>query len=101
MKGVYTILPALLVIFSLGDSAMISAQRLSREIVQARAYAVNSLNRDLQIRRARQNGLHKILIPPIPPWITLEPTDNPRFFVNQCMSLYYDIEITSSPDANE
>jgi hypothetical protein len=101
IKGAYTILPVLLVLFALGDSAMISAQRLSREIVQARAYAVNSVNRDLQIRRARQIGLHEIFVPPIPSWITLEPTDNPRFFVNQCMSLYYDIEITCSPDANE
>lgn len=101
VKTYHAILAVILVLPLLGYSTIISLQRLSDEMGRASTYAESWHARDVQIRRARQDGLQQVFVPPIPCWITQEPTDNPKFFVNQCMSLYYGIDITSSPDANK
>lgn len=101
VKPYHAILAVLLVLPLLGYSTITSIQRLSDEMGRAATYAESWHDRDVQIRRARQDGLQQVFVPPIPRWITQEPTDNPKFFVNECMSLYYGIDITSSPDANK
>ena len=57
---------------------------------------------DANILRSRGSGATQISIPMIPNWASLnEPNDNPKFWVNACMSSYYGLQIltTSTPSA--
>lgn len=88
-------------VLSLGYSMGAKAVDLAREIQLATTYASEWDLRDQQITQALLVGKNEVYVNPIPHWITYEPNDNPKFFVNECMSLYYKINIVSSADAND
>lgn len=92
---------ALSLVLLFGYSVTVKARDLSVEIQRASDYAKNWTMRDQLIKQAKLAGEDEVLVPAIPRWITLEPNDNPKFFVNACMSLYYDINVVSAADANE
>jgi hypothetical protein len=87
---------SLILLLSLGYSTILNTRSLILEARFASAYAEKWAIRDQQIRRAKNKGLKEISVPALPHWITEEPTDNPKFFVNKCMSLYYGIDIIAT-----
>lgn len=97
----YILFLSLILFVSLGYSTMAKAQDLRAEITGATVYDQNWAVRDRQIRRARLTGAVNVVVPSIPQWITEEPIDNPNFFVNQCMALYYDVETLVSVSPND
>ena len=50
---------------------------------------------DAQILQARADNLDTVTIPAMNVWTGGggDPTDNPRFWVNQCYSLYYGLTV--------
>lgn len=89
------------IVLSLGYSVSAKTYGLTKEIQLAAKYAREWDLRDQHIKQALLVGNDDVYVQPIPHWITYEPNDNPKFFVNQCMSLYYKINIMSSADAND
>jgi hypothetical protein len=56
---------------------------------------------EASILAAKQNGSKEVLIPIIPNWAQLNtPNDNPKFWVNVCLSLYYDVQIRAEPNVS-
>jgi uncharacterized membrane protein AbrB (regulator of aidB expression) len=56
---------------------------------------------EASILAARQNGATQVVIPIIPNWAQLNtPNDNPKFWVNICLSTYYDIQILAKPNVS-
>lgn len=99
--GRYVLVLSLVLFVSLGYSTIVNLQHLRTQITQATVYGENWEMRDQQIRRARLDGVKKIVISSMPGWITQEPTENPRFFVNHCMALYYGAESLSTVNPDE
>lgn len=97
----YILFLSLILFVSLGYPTMVKVKDLRAEFTRAAVYDENWAVRDRQIRRARLGGATKVVVPSIPNWIAEEPTDNPKFFVNQCMALYYGVETLSSINPNE
>ena len=78
--------------------AITSATILDRRLVASRpvyvGYAAHWDAVNTQILNAREQGEREIWIQPIPNWAGLnEPNDNPRFWVNVCLSDYYGIDV--------
>ncbi|MCE9645245.1 MAG: DUF6056 family protein [Chloroflexi bacterium] len=66
------------------------------DIPSAVRYAEEWQSRDDLIVSIKLSGKQTVLVPSIKNWIgILEPINNPRFFVNSCMSLYYDVGVLS------
>jgi hypothetical protein len=101
IHGRYVLALSLVLFLSFGYSAIVNVQHLRTEITEATVYGENWEMRDQQIRRARLDGVNKIVIASIPAWITQEPTENPKFFVNHCMALYYGAESLSTANPGE
>jgi hypothetical protein len=56
---------------------------------------------DATILKSKQNGATRVLISATPNWASLNiPNDNPRFWVNLCMSSYYDVQILAIPNSS-
>ncbi|MFH1185203.1 MAG: DUF6056 family protein [Chloroflexota bacterium] len=75
-----------------------SAMMLDRGLVSSRpvyvGYAAHWDAVNAQILNAREHGEGEIWIQPIPNWAGLnEPNDNPKFWVNVCLSDYYSIDV--------
>ena len=55
---------------------------------------------EADILAAKQDGASTVLISVLPNWAQVNtPNDNPKFWVNFCMSKYYDVQILAMPDA--
>jgi hypothetical protein len=53
---------------------------------------------DAEIREAKRSGLQELEIPSMKNWADAEyPTDNPRYWPNECYSGYYGIKIVAPP----
>jgi hypothetical protein len=86
-------LPGLMIL-----ALMLSVSINSLNLYQSRSefieYAKFWDETDAKIRAAKQNGEKQVLVPAVPNWISLAlPNDNPKFWLNLCMSLYYDVQI--------
>lgn len=96
----FKILPALAaiaILFSASTNA-IHLYQSRREFIQ---YAKAWDQTEAQIFASKQNGSAVVLIPIIPNWAHLDtPNDNPKFWVNICLSKYYDIQILAVPHAS-
>jgi hypothetical protein len=81
-------------VFVIG-SALINAKALyeSRDIYISFAQRWDQAN--TQILQARASGETSVTIPALDPWTGPggDPTDNGRFWVNRCFSLYYDFPV--------
>jgi hypothetical protein len=75
-------------------AAFLSAQELVSSLPVYAEYARHWDAVDAQIRGALANGETEVWIQPIANWAGLnEPNDNPKFWVNDCMSDYYGIRV--------
>ncbi|HSL44985.1 MAG TPA: DUF6056 family protein [Anaerolineales bacterium] len=82
----------------------IAASLHSIDLYQSRfefiEYATAWDQTNTEILKSRQNGATQVVIPVIPSWTSIEtPNDNPRFWVNRCMSAYYDLQILAAPES--
>ena len=83
----------------IGFSTIMIGQNLVSDIPRAVEYAKEWAVRDELIKDAAAAGQGEVVVPALHNWLYLmEPNDNPRFFVNVCMSYYYDIKVSSPPD---
>lgn len=88
-----------LVMISVAIAASIHAIRL----YQSRSDFIQYANRwdkvEAQILKSKEIGEKQLWIPVIQNWAQLNtPNDNPKFWVNVCMSAYYGIDILATPD---
>ncbi|HEX9330687.1 MAG TPA: hypothetical protein VF896_02290, partial [Anaerolineales bacterium] len=77
---------------------VISASINSINLYQSRAefieYARHWDEMDANILKSKKDGATQVFIPMIQNWAFLNtPNDNPKFWVNICMSGYYDVQI--------
>jgi hypothetical protein len=92
------LLPSLAMI-TITISASINAVNLYQSKSEFIEYATVWDETDANILKSKQNGATQVLIPAIPNWASLNtPNDNPRFWVNLCMSSYYDVQILAITD---
>jgi hypothetical protein len=83
-----------LMILALMLSVSINSLNLYRSRSEFIEYAKFWDETDAKIRAAKQNGEKQVLVPVVPNWASLDsPNDNPKFWLNLCMSLYYDVQI--------
>ncbi len=92
----------LLVLMSVAVIA--SASIDSVKLYQSRSEFVNYATiwdrQDADITTAKRAGAAQIRIPSTPNWASLNtPNDNPKFWVNVCMSSYYGIQVVAPTDA--
>ena len=79
-------------------SSLSSGLALTSSIQEYRDYAVNSDRMSAQILRAKAAGQSEVTIPFITNWANLDnPGENPKFWVNVCVSKYYDIDVLALP----
>jgi hypothetical protein len=89
---------AMIAIAISSSMASINLYRSRSEFIE---YAIAWDETDAKIRQAKANGETQVLITIIPNWAALDtPNDNPRFWLNACMSSYYDVQILASPDSD-
>jgi hypothetical protein len=89
-----------LVIVSVALAASIHAIHLYQSKPEFVEYATHWDQVEAQIIQSQENGEKQVLIPVIQNWAHLNtPNDNPKFWVNVCMSAYYGIDILATPDA--
>jgi hypothetical protein len=75
-------------------SVSINSLNLYRSRSEFIEYAKTWDEIDAQIREAKQNGSKQMIIPTVPNWTSLDiPNDNPKFWLNICMSDYYGLQI--------
>ena len=75
-------------------SVSINSLNLYRSRSEFIEYAKSWDETDAKIGKAKQSGATEILIPIVPNWVSLDiPNDNPKFWLNICMSGYYDLQI--------
>lgn len=91
-----TLLPGMVIVM-----LVLSASLNAISLYQSRHEFINYANQwdeiDATIRKLKQSGETQVLIPVIPNWAALNtPTDNPRFWVNICMSRYYDVQVLAT-----
>jgi hypothetical protein len=80
-------------------SASINVVNLYRSRSEFIEYAAIWDETNANILKSKQNGVTQVLIPAPPNWASLNaPNDNPRFWVNLCMSSYYDVQILAIPN---
>jgi hypothetical protein len=96
---VSTLLPSLVIV-----TIIISASINSINLYQSRSefieYARLWDEMDAMILKSKEEGVSQVIIPVIQNWASLNtPNDNPRFWVNICMSGYYDVQIIAINDA--
>jgi hypothetical protein len=101
--GMQTGLMLITGVFVIG-SAMINSKTLyeSRDIYLSFAQRWDQAN--AQILRARAGGEASVTIPALNPWTGPggDPTDNRKFWVNRCFSLYYDFPVFGpKPDGGQ
>src|SRR5690349_4971890 len=83
-----------LVILSIALSASLHSINLYRSTSEFRSYARWWDETDAHIISTKQQGGSEVVIPVQPGWAALNtPNDNPKFWVNVCMSRYYDVQI--------
>ncbi|HEX6034538.1 MAG TPA: DUF6056 family protein, partial [Anaerolineales bacterium] len=88
-----------LVIVAILLSASMNSIRLYQSRQEFIEYARAWDQADASIRQSKQSGATQVSIPVIPNWASLNtPNDNPRFWVNICMSRYYDVQILATSD---
>jgi Family of unknown function (DUF6056) len=86
----------LVLALSLAFSAFTTVRGFLLQVPSAISYAEDWQLRDAQIQSEKLAGHKSVLVASIKNWIgILEPIDNPKFFVNSCMSLYYGVNILS------
>ena len=79
-------------------SAWTNGQTLFASSQQFRDYAVNWDRMNARIFQAKAAGDTQVIIPIMTNWAGLDnASDNPRFWVNVCMSRYYEINIITPP----
>ncbi len=97
------LLPSL-VIITIIISASINSISLYQSRFEFIEYAKIWDETDANILKSKQNGATQVSIPIIPNWASLNtPNDNPKFWMNLCMSSYYDLQIlaiTNPPSSN-
>lgn len=92
------LLPGLVIVTILLSTSMHSV-RLYQSRQEFIEYARAWDKTDASIRQSKQSGAAQVLIPVTPNWASLNtPNDNPRFWVNICMSRYYDVQILATAD---
>jgi hypothetical protein len=92
------LLPSL-VIITIIISASLNAINLYQSRSEFIEYATVWDETDANILKSKQDGATQVLIPATPNWASLNtPNDNPRFWVNLCMSSYYDVQILATPN---
>jgi hypothetical protein len=75
-------------------SVSINSLNLYRSRSEFIEYAKTWDEIDAQIQEAKQNGSKQMIIPTVPNWTSLDiPNDNPKFWLNICMSGYYGLQI--------
>ena len=84
-------------------SVAIAASIHAIRLYQSRSDFIQYANRwdkvEAQILKSKENGEKQLWIPGIQNWAQLNtPNDNPKFWVNVCMSAYYGIDILATPD---
>lgn len=66
------------------------------------SFAIHWEDMDAQILAAKDNGEDLVTLPFKENWAGLNvPTDNPRFWVNECYSKYYGIQVFGAPVSTE
>jgi hypothetical protein len=92
------LLPALVVI-SIAVSAALHSMDLYRSRPEFVEYAASWDRTHTAILSAKEHGAAQVLVPATRNWAGINtPTDNPRFWVNECMSSYYGVQILAEPD---
>jgi hypothetical protein len=87
------------VIISVAIAASIHGVRLYQSKSEFIQYANRWDKVEAQIIKSKENGEKQLLIPVIQNWAQLNtPNDNPKFWVNICMSAYYGIDILATPE---
>jgi hypothetical protein len=94
------LLPSLVIV-----TTILSASIHSINLYESRSefvkYAAIWDETDANILKSKQTGAAQVLIPATANWASLNiPNDNPRFWVNLCMSSYYDIQILAVPNSS-
>jgi hypothetical protein len=93
-----TVLP-LVMIATIIIAASINSINLYRSRSEFIQYAAYWDDMNAGILKAKQAGASRAFIPVIQNWAFLNtPNDNPRFWVNICMSSYYGLQILAAPD---
>jgi hypothetical protein len=95
--AVSDLLPALAM-----TTILLSASINSLHLYQSRSefieYAILWDKMNIQVLQAKQDGITPVIIPVIPNWASLNtPNDNPKYWVNICMSSYYNVQILADP----
>ncbi len=79
-------------------SAFSNGLAQSSSIQQYRDYALNWDRMNTRILLAKTAGESQVIIPIMTNWAGLDnPSDNPKFWVNVCVSKYYDIHVLTPP----
>lgn len=94
--AVSTLLPSLVIV-----TIIISASINSINLYQSRSefieYARLWDETDAMILKSKQDGIRQVIVPVIQNWASINtPNDNPKFWVNVCMSDYYDVQIIAT-----
>jgi hypothetical protein len=94
------ILP-ILVISTITLAASIHSMRLYQSRQEFINYAAFWDETHASILKSKQNGETQILIPATPNWAHLNtPNDNPKYWVNLCISSYYDVQVLTIPNSS-
>lgn len=96
---VSTLLPVLATV-TIAGAALIHSISLYQSRTEFIDYAQMWDQTEASILTSKQNGASQVLIPVTQNWASLNtPNDNPRFWVNVCMSRYYDVQILATTES--
>lgn len=94
-----TLLPALAIVTITG-AAFLHSISLYQSRTEFIDYAQMWDQTEASILKSKQNGASQVFIPVTQNWASLNtPNDNPRFWVNVCMSRYYDVQILATTES--
>ena len=94
------LLPGLVVV-SIALSSALHSFDLYRSRSEFIEYAASWDRTHIAILYAKEQGAAEVLVPATVNWAGINiPTDNPRFWVNECMSSYYGVPILADMDAS-
>lgn len=86
---------------SIALSAALHSVDLYRSRPEFMEYATSWDRTHATILDAKEEGAAEVLVPVTVNWAGINtPTDNPRFWVNECMSMYYGVQILADTSAS-